>query len=129
MLLGHFGLQLAVEAVGGDEEPVVLRLQLLHPADGGGALRLPISPARLQRCDLQPRPQQGLVAEVPRGLKIIPVGAGDGDTFSGECVYFSVDSSKQLCGERQIPNGPRREIHGRIQSCQALGRHARIAVS
>ena len=42
LCLGHFGLQLAVETVGGDEEPVVLRLQLLHPADGGGALRLPL---------------------------------------------------------------------------------------
>ena len=76
LLLGHFGLQLAVEAVGGDEEPVVLRLQLLHPADGGGALRLPIPPARLQRRALQPRPQQRLVAEVPRGLEVVPVGAG-----------------------------------------------------
>ena len=75
--LGHFGLQLAVEAVGGDEEPVVLRLQLLHPADGGGALRLPIPPARLQRRALQPRPQQRLVAEVPRGLEVVPVGAGN----------------------------------------------------
>ena len=82
LLLGHFGLQLAVEAVGGDEEPVVLRLQLLHPADGGGALRLPIPPARLQRRALQPRPQQRLVAEVPRGLEVVPVGAGEIDAVT-----------------------------------------------
>ena len=79
LLLGDAGLQLAVKAVGGDEEPVVLCLQILHPADGGGTLRLPIPPARLQRRALQSRPQQRLVAEVPRGLEVVPVGAGDGN--------------------------------------------------
>ena len=97
LLLGHFGLQLAVEAVGGDEEPVVLRLQLLHPADGGGALRLPIPPARLQRRALQPRPQQRLVAEVPRGLEVVPVlcaqlHQGFNDWFYGRlCPFHNID--------------------------------------
>ena len=36
LLLGHFGLQFVLRAVGVDEEPVVLGLQFLHPADGSG---------------------------------------------------------------------------------------------
>ncbi len=94
MLLGHFRLQLAVEAVGGDEEPVVLRLQLLHPADGGGALRFPIPPARLQRRALQPLPQQRLVAEVPRGLEVVPVGAGNRNEFGDNRINMRVRRSK-----------------------------------
>ena len=32
LLLGHLGLEFVVEAVGGDEKPVVLGLQFLHSA-------------------------------------------------------------------------------------------------
>ena len=75
LVFWYFGLQLIFKAVGGNEEAVVLGFQLLHPADGGGALRFPVAPARFQRQCLQLRPQQRLVAEVPRGLEVVPVGA------------------------------------------------------
>ena len=79
LLLRDLGGELVLEAVGLDPEAVVLGLELLHAGDVGPEVGLPVAPGGLQGRALQLGAQKGQVLEVPGGLEVVPVGAGEGD--------------------------------------------------
>ena len=79
----HLGRQLVLQAVGVNEDAVVLFLQPLHFLGHAAPMRAQAGVRALQRLGAVVRREQRKRGEIPRGFVGVPVGTG----FSNKLLY------------------------------------------